>query len=349
MQLDPSGNTDSYAALQAAINLAGPNNEMLLPAGKFKTSQMLVAPWNSFRLRGAGAQITSIVAMAPGYNTLRVGPGKITAISPGGYVRDIHLVGNGKPKIPSGISCLQLSGTIAYNVECVSVDTNDIGLDLINNNFATRYCNIRGGFGGSLNVGLYLRSGNQSGGDLLFEGLWINGDIAAASIAGQGGGYHFRGGQLTAGQNTTTPNDLAAAVIMGKDYLTGVLGESQADFSGTSFEGTNFAWVFRAFNQTNLVCNAIVLNPTSPSAPAIGVFKGTTMHSSRILLLGASIGGNWSNPALASIDGGAWTEIATYTQAAHPSIAQVNQFIDSIAAQSGLAPVTGKPFTWVPK
>lgn len=339
---DPTGKTDSYAALQNAINTAiSSNSELDLPAGNYISSQSLIAASSAFRMRCAGANVTSISASAPGYNTLVVGPGVSgLTIGPNGYISDCKFSGAGRPSGSDGHSALQLNAAIQFDVRNITVDNADIGIDLIGTNYGSQFTNIRGGFAGDLNVGVNLRSGSQSGSDLSFNNAWITGQVAGVYMAGGGGGYHFIGGQIGAGSGTFAANDNSGAIVMGKDYLTGATGETTADFHGTSFEGTNFAWIFRTFNQVNLSLTDISANPASSSSPAIGFFKGDSMNNSHIHLTATIVSGIWSNAALV-VGNGAWPSIwwieeGTYTAANNPTIHGAQTYVVSLAAQAGI-------------
>lgn len=340
--VDPTGATDSFTGLQNAINAAATASvELYLPAGTYKTSANLHANASQFRMRGAGPAVTSITASATGYNVLTIGTGTDGNQGPNGYVQGIHLIGATVPSSPTGISCLQLNAMLHYRVVDMQADTCDIGFDMINNNFATQFENIRGGFGGTLNVGLYLRNGAQSGSDISIYNAWINGKIAGVNIGDSGGGYHFYGGQITAGQGTGSPNDLAASVILCKDYLTSAHGSCDAEFFGTSFEGTDFAWIFRAFDQVNLATYSISINPTSGSTPAIGVFKvDTAPGNGRLSMHDTALSGNFSNSVLLTginSTGVFLTETGTYSAANNPTIGGVKQAVYTMAAQSGIS------------
>ena len=339
---DPTGKTDSYTALQNAINTAiSTSSELDIPTGTYMVSKGLVATSNAFRMRCAGANVTSIAASAAGYNTLVVGTGTTgLSIGPNGYISDCKFSGAGKPSVSDGHSALQLNGAVQYDVRNVTVDYADIGIDLINNNFGSQFTNVRGGFAGDLNVGINLRTGSQSGSDLVFNNPWITGQIAGVYIAGGGGGYHFFGGQIGAGSGTFAAVDTSGAIVMGKDYLSGATGESSADFHGTSFESTNFAWVFRTFNQINLSLTGISANPASSSSPAIGFFKGDSMNNSHVTLTATTLSGNWSNAAMV-VGNGAWPAIwwieeGTYTAANNPVIHGTQTYVNSLAAQAGI-------------
>lgn len=145
---------------------------------------------------------------------------------------------------------------------------------------------------------------------------------------------------MCAGAGTLEATDTSGAVVLGKDYLTGEIGETSADFHGTSFEGTGFAWVFRSFGQVNLSLADVSANPSSSNAPAIGFFKGETLQNSHIHLISTTVSGNWSSPQLVVASGAWppiwWTEESTYTAANNPWIAGKPVYVDSLAAQSGI-------------
>jgi hypothetical protein len=297
------GTADSWATIQAAINSAiASGAELLIPPGDYKTSATLVWAANWAAIRGISAVTTSITASGPGYNTFVVGNGSPFAGGASGYIEGLHLLGNSRPATPTGISCLQLNGMYEFKVESMIVDTNDIGFDMINNCFGSQYTNIRGGFGGTVNVGLYLRTGTQSGSDITINNAWLVGVFAGVCVAGSGGGYHVNGGQIAAGEGTSAPNDLAGAFVLGYDYLTAVTGSCSVDIRSTSFEGTNNAWVFRSCDQTYLVADAIGMNPTSQTSLAIGVYKGTNAKNAAFSFRDVTISGFWSNPQLIVAD-----------------------------------------------
>lgn len=337
---DPSGATDSYTAIQAAITAAiSAGKCVALPIGTYKVSAGLVAASNSFCMSGAGASVTSITASGSGYNTLIIGPGSVTYVGPNGHLSDITLVGNSRTS--DGHSALQLNGTVQYDVSRVTVDTADIGIDLINNNYGTQFTDIRGGFAGDLNVGFNLRTGSQSGSDLTFNNPWISGVTAAIYAAGGGGGYHVWGGQLGAGIGRSSTCDACGAIVLGKDYLTAATGETTMDVYGTSFEGTNDTWIFRAFNQVNLNTYGVYANPSDVSHPAIGFFKGESLGNARMNIDGTVLSGFFSAANLVSLAGGNagfkfWNETFTYTGASNPTINGSVTYVFSMGAQSGL-------------
>lgn len=337
---DPTGVSDSFTAIQAAITLAISSGKCVyLPKGTYISSASLIAASNSFCLDAAGASTTSITASGAGYNTLVIGPGSVTYVGPNGHISDITLVG--KSRTADGHSALQLSGTVQYDVSRVTVATADIGFDLINNNYGVQFNDVRACFGGTCNVGVNLRTGAQSGSDISFNNPWISGVVAAMYMSGGGGGYHIYGGQLGGGIGIGSPSDTSGTVVMGKDYLSGAVGETTADFHGTSFEGTNDVWVFRTYSQIQLKTFGIYANPSDNVHPAIGFYKGTAMANSRIDIDGTTLSGYWSGAAMLSFagtNGGFqnWWEKDTYSAAQNPTINSVSTYVFSMAAQSGL-------------
>lgn len=337
---DPSGNTDSLAAFRAAVTSVITSNLCLyVPQGTYKVSASIAPSTSNFCMLGAGSDVTSITASSSGYNTLIVGPGSVGYVGPSGHISDIAI--NGAGIASDGHSALQLNGVVQYDLLRVNLGNADIGLDAINNNYGSqcRFCRI--GFGGTVNVGVNLRTGAQSGSDWSFPNSWIAGVVASISMSGGGGGWHIHDGQLAAGIGLGSPSDTSGVVIIGKDYLTGTLGEVTATLDGVSFEGCNDVWALRTYNQVNLVMNGVAANPSDASHPCIGFFKGTTMQNTRVVLTGTTLSGNWSAANMLSFAGGNagykfWDENFTYSGASNPVINGVSTYVFSMAAQSGI-------------
>jgi hypothetical protein len=289
---------------------------------------------------GDGSSRTTITASSSGYNTLTIGPGGPQFVGGSGSLKAIALKGYPANQVRSGISCLQLNGVVQYRCDDVTLADNDIGLDLINNNYGSQFSNLRAGFGGSVNVGINLRTGSESGSDLGFANAWVSGNLAGVQMSPGGGGYHFWGGQINCGAKLDAINDDAGAIVMGRDYLSGKMGECNADFHGTSFEGVRYAHIFRVFDQVNLSLFSASVNPSSSSAPAIDFFRGTNIKGSRILAINVALTGYFSGPYLVSAAGAYsgtfWREIDTYNAANAVTIGGVKGGVASMAAQSGI-------------
>jgi hypothetical protein len=351
----PSGG-DDYANLQNAVNTAiAQGRELIIPGGIWNTSAGLVANSNSLRMRGNTANYgagpsggTMITATGNGYNTFSVGTGSITAQNPSGYIRDMTFQGNGKPALgsPTGVSCLQINALVQFDIENVGVQNCDIGLDDVNNSFGAAWHNIRGCFGGSCNAGIYIREGEQSGSDLSFYDMWVGGQFCGVCIAGGGGGYHFYSGQINAGEGLSSPNDGAGAFVLNYDYLTGSTGSSSyEDVHNVSFEGTTYAWAYRSYGASYLTSDDVSINPTAyNTGPAIGVFKGTGLSTSRLYFNHTNLSGYFSSPVLMSLAGSTQagpyiTETATQSSQQNPTINGTYTYVDNMTYQSGVQSV----------
>ena len=339
----PSG-TDDHVAIQACLTSAAtsPYPECYIPAGAWKTSVGLTCSSAvSCKIRGAGADTTTITATGTGYNTIIVGSGAGNQAIPTGYTTGIHFAGATVPGSPTGISAFQLDGMNQYRVDDVSVTQDDIGVDMINDNYGTEFSNLRACFGGNCNVGVNLRIGTQSGSDISFFNPWVDGIIAGFSMSGDGGGYHLYGGQVGGGITTGSPVDTSASILMGRDYLSpSTLGEVTLDVHGTSFENTNNAWVFRAFNQVHLTTEGLYANPATSGAPAIGFYKNSLADNSNVQLDGTTLSGYWGATLISDNPNGYagdfFIENGTYPGANHPYINGVQTYIDSMAQQSSI-------------
>lgn len=318
---DPTGATDSRAALQAEINLGiAQNKEVYIPGGTYTVScpapnsstPALNAAASNVRIRGAGIQssvstpLTTTITATGNCPVLHVGTGTITSVTPGCHVRDIGLVGNGKPAVgsPNGYYGLSLDGIPACEVDNIYVGFIDIGIEQEGNSFGTLYSNIWMPFG-QTNAAFYMPAGQFSGSDISFYNTWANGAFCAYCIAGNGGGYHISFGQVGAGGGTTGYNDNCGAIVLNYDYVSGSIAGTtgQVGVWGSSFEGTTGCWIFRNYGQSYLSTYGIAMNPEGPEsdppgAAAIGVYKGTAMGNAQISFRDSEISGWWNNPQL---------------------------------------------------
>lgn len=153
-----------------------------------------------------------------------VGDGIESGITPSGYIQGFKIVGpdaNAAQTVRSGACGLKLYGMIQHRVEDIFVAGFDIAFDLENNNYGSTFRNIRALFHVN-NVGLNLRVGPESGSDLPLYNSWLSGKIAAVYAAGDGGGYHFYGGQASCGGDGG--GSAEGVYVLGKDYLSGNTG-----------------------------------------------------------------------------------------------------------------------------
>lgn len=348
----PSGG-DDYPALQNAINASIANGlckEVYIPPGNWHSSQGLVANAECVKLRG-DPRATVINFTGTGFNGITVGDGAGDQAMPTGYTFGFRLVGPGKSN--AGFAGLQINGLTQYEVDSVTSDGWDIGFDAVNNNYGSQWTNIRACFNNPCNVGLNLRTGSQSGSDLAFNNDWIAGNICGVSVSPGGGGYHFYGGQIGTA-NTTSYNDNSGSVCIGKDYLTGSTsgGAAEADFYGTSFEDTNYGWVFRGFEQASIEAHYTSMNPSNCSVPGIGVYKNTNFQVGKLALYDTALSGCYNNTGAAgspliqisgiqgnqnaAYQGANIIEEGTYTSGTIPTIGGSSTYVQSMFAQSGL-------------
>jgi Pectate lyase superfamily protein len=355
---DPTGVADSRVAIQAAITSAiAQKKAVYIPQGNYivscpgSSAPALTFPSHTVMIHGAGATEngypSTVITITGGPCTnMQVGPGgSISSQDPAGWVQDLRFIGTAVPGSPTGFSCLQLNGIPALEVDRVSCDYQDIGFDAINNNYGAVFNSIRGGAGGTLNVGVYMRTGPQSGSDITFISPWVSGITCGMCMSGGGGGYHVFGGQL--GARNTSPNDAAGSVILGWDYLTAATGSTSADFHGTSFEGTDYAWAFRAFDADYVETYNIAMNPSDGSHPALGVYKNTNFKNGHIDFHDSAISGHWApqvGNALMVVSGVTLSppfpaypvlEDGTHVTGNEPVINGTSTWVDSVVNQSG--------------
>lgn len=334
------GVADDTAALSACFAAAAAaGGRVALAPVTYRTTAALTYSATNVRLEGAGAGKTIIKPDAVTYNALSLGDGAGNQVRPTGYARGFSIVGPTAAPT-TGKAALVVNGLNQFEVDRVHVDNHDIGFDLINNCFGTQFTNIRGGFGGTLNVGVNLRVGVQSGSDITFVNPWVNGCIAGMHVAGGGGGYHVSGGQVTAGQGTAQSNDNAGAIVIGKDYLTGATGEATIDLYGVSFEGTNYAHCIRTFDLVKVNAHGVYFTPQEPSTPALQAVKATNAQNSTITLAAHVIGGYWSSPVLVTVAGDYddfyFGETDPLCAGNQPTINGVQGYVKSLTEQSGI-------------
>lgn len=312
---DPTGTTDSRAAIQSAITLAiSQTKAVYIPAGHYLVScpgggaPALTFPSISARIHGAatpengyfGDNAGSYIQATGACTTLQVGPGTQTAQDPSGWVRDIGFTGNGIPALgsPTGNACLQIDGIPGFVVDGVSCANQDVGYYLINNPYGAHFSNIRGCFSGSCNAGFYLPSAGTSAGngsDNTFENVWVNGAFCAMCITSGTGGIHVKGGQWSVQAAATC--DTCGSFVLGFDYLTQTtpnLGGVGIDLDGVSFENLNNSWAIRASVQTNISTSHInVFNYGGHTD--LGFYKNTSTGASQLSFRDTNFYGTYSN------------------------------------------------------
>lgn len=290
-----NGVADDTARLQAAINAAiAGGYELDLGAGTFKTTAELW--WNdpNPRIFGRGMADTIIAPSATSYHALRVGTG--TQVNEGGYLRDFGVRGpivTPSKTSKAGVCC---DAVLFCSLSRIAVDQHDIGFDFINNCYGSTGYNLRSGYG-TCNVALNLRNGFQSGSDLSFYNSWLSGEVAGVHISGDGGGFHFYGGQISAGQQSSSA--MVGAAVVGKDYESGTTGRSSVTFDGIDFEGYHKCAAIRTFSEVTVRVNGCAfLGTATTTERATGIVEITNALNSRFFWVGNAWTGDFSAPTL---------------------------------------------------
>ncbi|MDQ0890895.1 chitodextrinase/beta-mannanase [Paenibacillus sp. V4I9] len=316
--IEVTPNFDSTSALNNSLTQAVTSGvELYIPPGTYRTTASIIASGNNVMIRGAGGTETVIKPDSSAYDAIVIG--KNSAFSSSGNLRDLAV--KGPTARPSGFKAgVKIDEMRQFEISNVTVDNYDIGFDFVNNCFGSMTNNLRTGYG--VNVGINLRTGTQSGNDLLFINSWLYGEVAAVQIANDSGGFQFIGGQFSNNQNSgTTVNDNRGVMTLGKDYISGTMGGVANVFvQGVDFEGLRYCWAVRGFDQISLSINSCGIQPYD--APAIGFMKMTNAKQSKVTLMNQQIRGQWSGSQLLSVAG----------QYDDCSILELNGWIDATIA-----------------
>ncbi|WP_081417108.1 glycosyl hydrolase [Paenibacillus sp. Soil522] len=292
-------NFDSTSAFNNALAQAVADGvELYIPPGTYRTTATINAAGNNVMIRGAGGTETVIKPDSSAYDAIVIG--KNSAFSSSGHLRDLAVTG--PTARPSSFTAgIKIDEMRQFEISNVTVDNYDIGIDFVNNCFGSMTNNIRTGYG--VNVGLNLRTGTQSGNDLVFINSWLYGEIAAVHISNDCGGFQFVGGQFSTNLNSgTTPNDERGAMIMGKDYISGIMGgAANILVQGIDFEGLQYGWAIRSYDQVGFIIKGCGIQPYD--APANGFLKMTNAKQSKVTIIAQQIRGQWSGSQLISVNG----------------------------------------------
>jgi chitodextrinase/beta-mannanase len=316
--IEVTPNFDSTSALNNALTEAVTSGvELYIPPGTYRTTASIIASGNNVMVRGAGGTETVIKPDSSAYDAIIIG--KNSAFSSSGNLRDLAV--KGPTARPSGYTAgVKIDEMRQFEISNVTVDNYDIGFDFVNNCFGSMTNNLRTGYG--VNVGINLRTGTQSGNDLLFINSWLYGEVAAVQISNDCGGFQFIGGQFSNNQNSgTTLNDNRGVLTLGKDYISGTMGGvANVLVQGVDFEGLRYCWAVRGYDQISLIINGCGIQPYD--APAIGFMKMTNAKQSKVTLMTQQIRGQWSGSQLLSVSG----------QYDDCSILELNGWIDATIA-----------------
>lgn len=293
------GAEDAAPYLQRLVDQGAADRlPVVIPPGRYPLSRTVRYKAAQPMLSGSG--IATDLRPAPGVSALIVEQPSLD-IRSGGHVRDLSITGPTRAPTDKSVG-LTISKCVQLITERVNINNVDIGLAWVNNCFGSVARDLSIGFGGKVNVGIDLREGWQSGSDLSIYDPWVHGRIAGIHVSGGGGGYHVYGGQVTGGQSTTAPNPNGGAVVIGRDYLTGRTGETSIDFTGTSFEGTNYVSLVRIHDQARVNLDGVNFAPQERSQPAIHALHLSNFKNGAVRIRGHNIGGAFSAAQLVRVD-----------------------------------------------
>jgi len=291
------GKTDDTAALSMGCTIAvtfGRYFYIPPPPGGFyhTTGTVLCVTVTASPIVIEGIPGLSIIATtSTTANVLQVGNGAPLRLQ-NGLVYGLTLKGPSATPAQNGQIGLLLNGVTQMRVEDCNSYNVDIGFDMINNCYGTIFHNDRGGFGSTVNVGLLILTGLQSGNQIFVEDCWLSGKHAGVSISPGADGIKITGGQFSAGSGNVSTVDTDGAIIIGYNYPDGTTGgDGTVSIGEADFESAG-VWEIRAFGPINLTvraCNFLSNGPTN----AIGVFKLTNAQTSFNHFWGNEWGGDW--------------------------------------------------------
>lgn len=310
--IDRTGTTDATTALNAWFtSLVANGDEGYLGPGSFKTSAELVITGGSgkgIRLRGAGPQNTVIKPTANTFNGLRVN--LTDALVPKGSISDLSIASAaslpaaGSPNNKAAFMC---DATTLMKLDNLSASGFDVGYDFINNCYNTHGYSLHVPRFATCNVGINLREGSQSGSDMHFHSSYLFPALHAVCIKGNGGGFHFFGGQMST-TSTATGNTNRGVLQLGWDYVNQVNGGSLSacSFSGIGIEGFLKNWTVNSV-QPLLGCEFLGFNllaNDNTANKALGIWQATNLGNSSVKWDNCSVGQSFfANAAVASLAG----------------------------------------------
>lgn len=291
---------DAYQPLMDALQDASEKGyELQLEAGTYETSQGIVATGVNHRIAGAGGGKTIIKCLDVNDTVLALGPGASgSGLTPSGYIKDLTVSGP-QQRPDTNTAGLLLDGLRFFHVQNVRASGTTFGFDLKNNSYGSYFTGARAIFG-ECQVGVLLRGKDGdvwgSGSDLSFRNCWLGGNKAAVWVHRDGGGYHFKNGQLSMGFNLTGDNDILGVVVYGIDYFdnTKLGGVGNMSFEGIDFEGWHHGWAFRGNGRANIYVNGVSFLATSTTNKAMGILKVTTAENGQYKFDNCTVDGQYS-------------------------------------------------------
>jgi hypothetical protein len=332
--------TANTTALAAAFDAAiAADLECYIGAGTYNLNPGL--HWNSdiVRLRGAGSQSTILRFAATGTDGLRVGTGAyVTDLGSQGWVRDLRITSAaGPPATSDGHAALLVDSIKFGHITNLYVGGFDVGIDMTNNNYGTSFQNVHSRYGES-NLALRLRPSTESGNDFQFLNCWLAGLLVAVSVESDAtsgaDGFHFIGGQLSAGRDLTADRDDLGVITINRDWLAGTTtpGEaSRVTLTGTTFEGWHRLWAVRIYQPIrDLVFRDVAVtskNTAGQAAAPLGFLKHSNPFHDNITFDGLVFQGEYKT-ALLSLTPATGSANPTYIErgtSGRPTVNSVQQ------------------------
>lgn len=162
-------------------------------------------------------------------------------------------------------------------------------------------------------------------------------------------GVKFFGEQLVGGHGRAADDDLAGAVVIGRDWETGTTTSgknSSISFYSVDMEGSRRCWTFRTFGETNLDLHGLDAYSNQGSGEEmLGFLKMDNPGNSAVVLNGNSIRGVWKNERPIALSGTLGPgfhvhEQGTRTNSVRFGGATSSSFVVNLAKQSQLAQAT---------
>jgi hypothetical protein len=349
LAVDRNGQTDATGALQAHMAMLAVHGDFgYWGPGQFRTSGELVYPSGIANLHGAGRASTIILPTSTTFNGLRVAAGTMSAAAAGigsaGVVEGFTVRGPDPKPTPNGRAAIVFDGSPLLTARDLQAECYDIGFDWINNCFNMTHYGLRTTRNvGTVNCGLNIRTGAESGSDFNFYDTQINALSNAVCIAGHGGGYRFYGCSCGTSGVDTSGDD--GVFRLGWDYDSDreLSGLGTILISGLHMEGWRRRWAFRIHGSVGgFTVEASGFNPsvTEHGQEALGLVKHTDMRNSTHAWIGNTVGtGSFANSSVAEFSG-AWDSATLFETAwasQHCAVGGAKkgeQWLDSLARQA---------------
>jgi hypothetical protein len=301
LAVDPTGMIDSTTGLMKHLAMLTRNGDAgYWGPGTYLTSSELIATDGPITLMGAGPQRTIVKTVSSAFNGLRINTGG--GLQPTGRLFGIGVLGP-VPRPSTKNAGIVLDNSPLFVLDHCQASNFDIGFDFINNCFNACGYNLSVPRFGTCNVGVYLRRGVQSGSDIKFYNSLLFPWLHAICVEGQGGGFSFFGGQVSA--LNTALADQNGVLMLGWDYI------NKTEFDGVGllllqqieWEGWVGCHAIRQYGEAQATFRDCAFTATQRSRQALAVYMGTNLKNSIIKWDGCAVSGLYADPHLATMSG----------------------------------------------